>query len=178
MNATVKFPSAATCTIVIDALKGDVTQANRWKKAADALSADGVTAASLATVKKGGNEDLRTFVKAKIVMPSFTAAEQRLLETPTKGLSDEKKGKKATLQMDIGSRFSKIERHLKAAEEAAAAALAGESEGAGAKKPTREDTWRKTLSAIVDQAQKAEGAKVNDVSAFIKALKDAIARIK
>lgn len=178
MNATVKFPSAATCTIVIDALKGDVTQSNRWKKAADALSADGVTAASLATVKKGGNEDLRTFVKAKIVMPSFTVAEQKLLETPTKGLSDEKKGKKATLQMDVGSRLSKIERHLQAAEEAAANALANDSDGAGKTKATKEDTWRKTLSTVLTQVQSAEGVKINDVSAFVKALKDAIARIQ
>ena len=177
MNA-IKFPSSATCDVVIDALKGDVKQDSKWKKAADALMADGVTAASLATVKKGGSEELRKFVKDRMVMPSFSAAEQRLIETPTKGLKDDKKGLKFSLQMEIGSRFSKIERHLGKAEAEAAAALEDGSEGAGKRKGSKEDGWKKTLATMVDQVQKAEGCKIKDVAAFIKDLKAAIARIE
>jgi hypothetical protein len=55
--------------------------------------------------------DFRNGLKAAIVA-SFTVADQRLLDTPTKGLSDAKKKHKRYMQQQIGARVNDYKRGL------------------------------------------------------------------
>jgi hypothetical protein len=118
------------------------------------------------------------------VVAGFTAQVRSLLAKPAKGLNANQKKDRLYWQQQIGSVCKDIRRALEKREKKAAeaeAAANGETEEKKAEatqEATQEATWRKTLSTIVDQAQKATGAKVKDVSAFVKDLKSAIARIQ
>jgi hypothetical protein len=82
-------------------------------KACDAMIADKVTVAmfSKKTDDSDRAEDFRNGLKAAIIV-SFTAADQRLLDTPTKGLSDTKKAHKRYMQQQIGARTNDYKRGL------------------------------------------------------------------
>src|SRR6056300_686386 len=82
-------------------------------KACDAMIADKITVAmfSKKTDDSDRAEDFRNGLKAAIVA-SFTKADQRLLDTPTKGLSDNKKAHKRYRQQQIGARVNDYKRGL------------------------------------------------------------------
>lgn len=180
MNAKVKTLSAAAAKAVTTYTSNRVGTDKKKVSMVDVLSADGVTAAMCKAPAKG--EDTAFFDSLKVaVVAGFTAQVQALLAKPAKGLNDKQKKDRLYWQQQIGSVCKDVRRALEKREAAAAAAEAqanGEAEAEGEKKATQEDTWRKTLSTIVDQVQKAEGAKIKDVSAFVKDLKSAIARIQ
>ena len=82
-------------------------------KACDAMIADGITVAmfSKKTDDSDRGEDFRNGLKAAIIV-SFSKANQQLLDTPTKGLSDAKKTHKRYMQQQIGARVNDYKRGL------------------------------------------------------------------
>lgn len=114
MNANAKL-STSTLKLTTDTVGGDIKIKDKWVKLSDSYRGDGVTAAMLETVKKGGSEDLREQVSGAIVL-AFTEAQRKLLASDTKTLSDSDKGNKKTLQQRIGSYLDKIRTHIANAE--------------------------------------------------------------
>lgn len=161
-----------TCIV---AVKGYVAQATKTDKVrismADTLHAEGVTSAMCTAPAKGEDRTFFDSLKAAVVL-GFTAQVQALLAKPTKGLTDQQKSDKRYWQQQIGARVNDIARALAKRE-------AQDSDGDGANNTsTWEDRTKKVLTAIVDAVQKKEGVNIVDVSAFVKDLKAAVARIK
>ena len=95
-------------------VKGDYAQDAKWKKLADAYHADSITTAMLELPKKGETSkfaDLQTQIKSAIVL-SFDKETQALLEKESKTLSEIMQGVKAHWTRQIGSKYSKIQKHL------------------------------------------------------------------
>ena len=82
-------------------------------KACDAMLADGVTVAmfSKKTDDSDRAEDFRNGLKSAIVA-SFTTADRKLLDTPTKAMSDKDKERKRYMQMQVGARVNDYKRGL------------------------------------------------------------------
>ena len=174
MNATAKL-SSATVT-AIGAWSGATIKADKAKtKAIDALFADGVTAAMLKAPEKDESAVLFNSVKVSIVL-GFTASIQALLTKDTKTLGEPMKQEKRYWQQQIGSKMKDLRNALASREAKAKAEMEG-SDGAEADKSTWESTKRKVLSEIIAQAQKKEASTIKDISAFIKDLQSALARI-
>lgn len=127
MNASKVVLSSSTINEVASALKSQDQTDKKWVKACDALRADRVTASMLETVKKGGDEDVRTQVKG-VIVTTFTDAEKALLALDAKALpkrKDQKAGDKApskedkqAVQQKIGARLDLIKSHIAKAEKA------------------------------------------------------------
>ena len=120
-------------------------------KACDAMIADKVTVAmfSKKTDDSDRAEDFRNGIKAAIVA-SFTVADQRLLDTPTKGLSDTKKAHKRYMQQQIGARVNDYKRGLERR-------LNGPAKKGADQKRTDDRTFiEERLVAIIKRLQKAE----------------------
>ena len=170
MKATAKLSTASINAI--GAWAGQSVKVDNAKlKAVDSLHADGVTAAMLVAPAKGESTVLFDSVKVSIVM-GFTATVQALLKKDTKGLSEAPKESKRYWQQQIGSKLKDLRNALTRRE-----AQGAESDGAGADKSTWESTKRKVLSEMIAQAQKKESSTIKDISAFIKDLQSALARI-
>ena len=171
MKATNVKLSTATVN-AIGTWSGKSREADNAKtKAVDALFADGVTAAMLVAPAKGESTVLFDSVKVSIVL-GFTATVQALLKKDTKGLSEAQKGDKRYWQQQIGSKMKDLRNALTRRETQGA-----ESDGAGSDKSTWEATKRKVLSEMIAQAQKKESTTIKDISAFVKDLQSALARI-
>lgn len=164
----------STATIgAIGAWSGSTIKADKSKiKAIDALHADGVTADMLKAPGKDEPRALYDTVCVSIVT-GFAANVQALLKKDTKSLSEQQKADKRYWQQQIGSKLKDLRNALARRERDAA----GESDGAEADKSTWEATKRKVLSEIIAQAQKKESTTIKDISAFIKDLQSALARI-
>ena len=170
MKATAKLSTATISAI--GAWSGATVKADNSKtKAIDSLHADGVTATMLVAPAKGESTVLFDSVKVSIVM-GFTATVQALLKKDTKGLSEAQKENKRYWQQQIGSKLKDLRNALARRE-----AQGTESDGAGADKSTWESTKRKVLSEMIAQAQKKESTTIKDISAFVKDLQSALARI-
>lgn len=170
MKATAKL---STATInAIGAWAGQSVKVDNAKlKAVDSLHADGVTAAMLVAPAKGESTVLFDSVKVSIVL-GFTATVQALLKKDTKGLSEAQKENKRYWQQQIGSKLKDLRNALTRRE-----AQGAESGGAGADKSSWESVKRKVIAEIITQAQGKEASKIKDISAFIKDLQSALARI-
>ena len=144
---------------------------NSKTKAVDGLHADGVTSAMLKAPEKGESTVLFNSVKVAIVL-GFTATVQALLTKDTKTLSEAKKEEKRYWQMQVGSKMKDLRNALTRRE-----AQAKGSDGAGSDKSTWESVKRKVLAEIITQAQGKEASTIKDISAFIKDLQSALARI-
>ena len=95
-------------------VKGDYAQDAKWKKLADAYHADSITTAMLELPKKGETSkfaDLHAQIKSAIVL-SFDKDTQALLQKESKTLSEIMQGVKAHWTRQIGSKYSKIQKHL------------------------------------------------------------------
>lgn len=170
MKATNVKLSTATID-AIGAWSGQTIKADKSKtKAIDSLHADGVTADMLKAPAKGEPTVLFDSVKVSIVL-GFAANVQALLKKDTKSLSEQQKETKRYWQQQIGSKLKDLRNALARRE------AASESGGAEADKSTWEATKRKVLSEIIAQAQKKESTTIKDISAFIKDLQSALARI-
>lgn len=132
-----------------DTVSGDIKTKHKWQKLGDLYRGDGVTAAMLATEKKGGDEDLRDQVKGAIIL-AFTEGERKLLAADTKTLSDSDKGTKKTLQQNVGSYLDKIRTHIANAEKEES----GEDEGGAPK--TEVQRIHELLDKAVTKLQKLE----------------------
>jgi hypothetical protein len=156
----------------ISAWSGKSAQADKAKtKAVDALHADGVTAEMLKAPGKDEPRALYEAVQVSIVL-GFTTAVQVLLKKDTKTLSESQKTDKRYWQQQIGSKMKDLRNALSKRER-----QGEESDGAGSDKSSWEATKRKVLAEMIDQAQKKESTTIKDISAFIKDLQNALARI-
>jgi len=106
--------SLKTFELTTQTVKGDYVQDAKWKKLADAYHADSITTAMLELPKKGETSkfaDLQAQIKSAIVL-SFDKDTQALLQKESKTLSEIMQGVKAHWTRQIGSKYSKIQKHL------------------------------------------------------------------
>ena len=176
-------------TAVAQAITADVQLAVKGQKARgkalDVLQAEGVTPEMLTAPAKDAD---RTFYDSvcRAVVAGFSAAAQAMLTVEAKALKtvgedqarlnrDSKcRENRKYWQQQIGSKIKDYRKGLERRLAEAEAAEAAEGEGSTGDKAAQ---WRKTLSTVIAQAQKAEGASVKDLPAFIKDLESAVARI-
>lgn len=114
--------------------------------------------------------------KSAVVIPSLSAAQQRLIALPsTKGLTDKQKADRKNAQQQVGSRIKDLRnsysRYLLSLEPKAP------------RMPSSLNTVLKDLvTKAIEKAQKAEGddasAALKDVTAFVKELQAAVKLIK
>ena len=138
-------------------------------KACDAMIADQITVAmfSKKTDDSDRAEDFRNGLKAAIVA-SFKVSDQRLLDTPTKGLSDSKKAHKRYMQQQIGARVNDYKRGLERRLEGA------KKKGADQKRTDDRTFCEERLVAIMKRCQKSDDpgfdavAMVAGVQAMLK----------
>jgi hypothetical protein len=121
------------------------------------------------TDRKGLSITETEAIRAALIL-SFPKAQQALI-TADKAMvkanwSDEQKAKRASVQTKVSEYFTRLCKYAwpKVKEEK------GEGEGSADKaKSDKADQWAKTLSTMLDQAQKMEGASF-DIAGFVKAL--------
>ncbi len=150
--------------------KAAVKSEGLMAKACDAMIADNVTVAmfSKKTDDSDRAEDFRNGLKAAIVA-SFKVADQRLLDTPTKGLSDNKKAHKRYMQQQIGARTNDYKRGLKRRLEGG---------GKGADNRTTDRTFvEERLTAIIKRCEKAEDPTF-DVVSVIETCRVALGKVQ
>ena len=131
--------------------KGAKKTVSLLAKACDAMVADNVTVAMFSAKTDGSDraEDFRNSLKAAIIA-SFTNADQRLLDTPTKGLSDVKKLAKRNVQQQIGARVNDYKRGLERRLEGA------KKKGADQKRTDDRTFVEERLVAIIKRLQKSD----------------------
>lgn len=157
-------------------------------KTLDTLQAEGVTPEMLTAPAKGADRTLYDSI-GRAIVAGFTSTVQAMLAGDAKALKtigedQAKLNRQAKCrenrkywQQRIGATMGDYRKGLTrrlAEAEAAEAEAEGEGEGSTGDKAAQ---WRKTLSTVIAQAQKAEGASVKDLPAFIKDLESAVARI-
>jgi hypothetical protein len=106
--------SPKTFELTTHTVAGDYKQDAKWKKLADAYHADGITTAMLELPKKGETSkyaDLHLQIKSAIML-SFEKDTQALIAKESKTLSEIMQGTKAHWIRQIGSKYSKIQKHL------------------------------------------------------------------
>ena len=162
MTATIKL-SASALKLTTDVVKGDMQIGNKWVKLCDTYRAEGVTSAMLETEKKGGSTDLRDQVKSAIVL-SFTEGDRALLATDTKALDDTNKMLKKEVQQKIGAYLSKIQSHIRKAEEAE------NEDGEGSAPKTEVQRIHELLDKAIAKMQKLD-APTFDVTEAVKRIK-------
>jgi hypothetical protein len=115
-------------------------------------------------------------LRAAYASGRLTAANFKVWSTPVKGLTDAAKAERLALHRDVNTAWNRIVGHAypKAKTEGTEAGKGeGEGEAATAAAASKADQWAKILSAMLDQAQKAEGLKGVDVVGFTTALRTA-----
>jgi len=181
MTKVIKLSTATANAIKADVSK-DLAQQKSGVKAVDGLYADGVKPEMMFAPKKGEPRVLYQSLELAVTS-GFSANAQAMLKADVKTLAevDEAKAKanrdlkckvnRRYWQMQIGS---KIKDYRNALTKRLAPTT---SEGAEEDKSTWEATKRKVLSDMIAQAQKKQSTKIRDISAFIKDLQSALARI-
>lgn len=151
--------------------KGAKKAGSLLAKACDAMVADKVTIAmfSKKTDDSDRAEDFRNSLKVAIIA-SFTKADQRLLDTPTKGLSPARKKQKREVQMQIGARTNDYKRGLQRR-------LDGGGKGADQNRTTDRTFVEERLTAIIKRCEKAEDAGF-DVVAVIETCRAALGKVQ
>jgi hypothetical protein len=159
--------SAETIKAVHSTINDDAKVAKRWKHAADLLRVDGVTSESLSS-------DRAYYMKA-LVYPTFSPDMLAAYTAPPKGLSDIQKAMREIVRTESASRFGKIARHIKTAEQEET--MTDETTGARHAKKTIGQTLAPILDAWI---KKVENAEAVDFSAteMLKYLKSARVLIK
>ena len=137
--------------------KAEKKTAGLMAKACDSFKADGITIAMFAAADKSDKaEEFRDTLKRAIVA-AFSAADRKLLDTPTKGLSDAGRKQKRNAQMQIGARVNDYKRAYQRRLEGPAKK--------GADQRTDDKTFvEERLVAIIKRLQKSEDAGFDTVT--------------
>lgn len=152
-------------------VKGDYAQDAKWKKLADAYHADGITTSMLELPKKGETAkyaDLHAQIKSAIVL-SFDKDTQALLEKESKTLSEIMQGVKAHWTRQIGSKYSKIQKHLLNFENIENGVVAEKKDSAPKLPKTKEGRVSYHLEMAIRELQGME-TPTQDVTSDIKTL--------
>lgn len=183
MKATNVKLSSATIKAIGDYSGKKAGAGKAITKAVDGLLADGVTPEMMFAPAKDADRTFYTTLEVAVTV-GFSANAQAMLKADVKSLAevDEAKAKanrdlkcKANRRywmQQIGSGIKDLRNSLSKRLTAKA-----ESDGAEADKSTWEATKRKVIAEIIAQAQKKESTTIKDISAFIKDLQSALARI-
>lgn len=173
--------STATIKAIGDYTGKKIGAGKGLTKAVDALYADGVLPEMMFAPKKDADRTFYATLETAVVC-GFSANAQAMLKADVKSLAemDEAKAKanrdtkckanRRYWQQQIGSGIKDLRNSLTKRFETA-------DGGAEADKSTWEATLRKELANRIAQAQKKEASKIKDISAFIKDLQSALARI-
>jgi hypothetical protein len=151
-------------------VKGKESQAKKDVKLLDTLQAEGITSDMLRAPAKGADSAFYDSFKIAVVA-GFDAGKRKLLEAPTKGMSEVQKKAKREAQQSIGAYVGNIRRDLAKREEV------GSAGGAPNKKSTFESRLKRDLAKYIAQIQALKGAAF-PVDEMIKYLKSANALIK
>lgn len=151
-------------------VKGHEAQAKRDGKLLDILQAEGVQSSMLVAPKGDADRTLYDAIKASVVA-GFDATKRKLLEMPTKGMSDAQKKAKSKAQQSIGGWIGTLKRDLAKREEVESA------DNAPGTKSTFEARLKRDLTKYIAQIEKLEGAKFPVVD-MLKYLKSANVLIK
>lgn len=161
--------TAETVSTVVETLKAEAGVLKKWKKAADALRAEGVTSEMLTNDK-----EVRDAFKKDVILLSFTKTEQTIAAKPITACTDEEKVTRRFVATETGSRLGRVIRHVAAAEKEEMMT----DEERGAKKVADLATrLKKDLTYWVEKIEKAEAVTFS-ATQMIKYLKDASALIK
>ena len=153
----------------VNVLKAEGVLEKKWVKVADGLRAEGVTSEMLE-----GDEEFRKYFKTEVVLLSFTKIEQSIIALPNTAMSDEQKVTKRWIIQQIGSRLSRVVKHVKKAELEETMTDAER----GAKKVSDMATrLKRDLASWIDKVEKAEAVTFS-ATEMIKYLKSASALIK
>ena len=140
-------------------------------KTGDAMIADNITVAMFKAADKSDKAvEFRDALKVAIIA-SFSMANQQLLDTPTKGLSDVKKTQKRYLQQQIGARVNDYKRGLQRRLEGPA------KKGADQNRTTDRTFVEERLTAIIKRCEKAEDATF-DVVSVIEVCRVALGKVQ
>lgn len=176
-----------TLSVVADAaitsyVRGKESQAKKDAKLLDILQAEGVVSSMLIAPEKGLDRTVYTGILTAIIM-GFDVSKQKLLATPTKGMTDAQKKAKFKVQQSVGGWMGTLKRDLssreakaKAAEAAEAAEAAGEEVEKEAKS-TFESRLKRDLTKYIAQIEKLEGAQFTVIK-MLELLRSASALIK
>jgi len=158
-----------TVSTVVETLKLDAGIQKKWKKAADSLRADGVTAEMLESDK-----DFRKTFKVGVILLSFTKLEQAIYAKPRTALSDEEKVTVRFIQTEMGSRLSRVLKYVRQSEKDEQMT----DDERGAKKTAELATkLKKDLTYWIEKVEKAEAVTFS-ATQMIQHLKAASALIK
>ena len=138
--------------------KAETKTSGLMAKACDAFKADGVTLAMFAAADKSDKAvEFRDALKGAITA-AFSAADRKLLDTPTKGLSDAGKEQKRYVQQQIGARVNDYKRAYQRR-------LEGPTKKGADQKRTDDRTFvEERLVAIIKRLQKSEDAGFDTVA--------------
>lgn len=179
-------------TVAAAAITADVQQQGKADKqrgkTLDTLQAEGITPEMCVAPDKGADRSLYDSI-CRAIVAGFTSTVQAMLAGDAKALKTigedqarlnrqaKCRENRKYWQQRIGATMGDYRKGLtRRLAEAEAAEAEGEGEGEGST-GDKAAQWRKTLSTVIAQAQKAEGASVKDLPAFIKDLESAVARI-
>jgi hypothetical protein len=152
-------------------VKGDYQQDAKWKKLADAYHADHISIAMLELPKKGETSkfaDLHGQIKSAIVL-SFEKDTQALLQKESKTLSEIMQGTKAYWIKQIGSKYSKIQKHLQKLEDKENGVAEEKKESTPKLPKTREGKVSYYLEFAIRELQAME-TPTQDVTSDVKTL--------
>jgi hypothetical protein len=162
--------SVEVAAIVTAHVKGEEAHDKKNVKFTDTLRSEGITSDMLKAPAKGADSAFYDSFKVAVVA-GFDAGKRKLLEMPTKGMSEAQKKAKREAQQSIGARIGNIRRLLEVSEK-----REGEDEDKGAKS-TFEARLKRDLTKYIAQIEKLEGAKFPVVD-MLKYLKSASVLIK
>jgi hypothetical protein len=160
--------SQTTVKNLTDAVDIDLKTAGKWRKACDAMISDGVSANMLDKPAKGETnkfEALHNQVNALIVS-TFSAHVQTILQKETKTLSDQDKETKRYWSKQIGSYFRKVQIQLQKAQDQ----LLDTKESTPRVVKSKIDKIKKALKDAIELAQSLENPAF-DVTDFVKEVK-------
>ena len=161
--------SQSAITDTVNVLKAEGVLEKKWVKVADGLRAEGVTSEMLE-----GDDDFRKYFKTEVVLLSFTKVEQSIIALPNTAMSDEQKVTKRWIIQQIGSRLSRVVKHVKKAELEETMTDAER----GAKKVSDMATrLKRDLASWIDNVEKAEAVTFS-ATEMVKYLNSASALIK
>jgi hypothetical protein len=165
---------AATLIAALKAVGvADGKRANNLQVAAAAMVEAYPTRESWDAMTKETAQGLR----AAYASGRLSSSDFKVWSAPVKGLTDAVKAERLALHRDVNTAWNRIVGHAypKAKTEGTEAGKAEDDKGEADKvaAASKADQWAKILSAMLDQAQKAEGLKGVDVVGFTTALRTA-----
>ena len=161
--------SGEVATLITSYVKAGEAKAKKDAKLLDILQAEGIESRMLVAPKEGQDRTLFDGIKVAVIA-GFDAGKRKLLDMPTKGMSETQKKAKFKVQQSVGGWMGTLKRDLAKRE--------GKEESDGAStKSTFESRLKRDLTKYIAQIEKLEGAQFT-VTKMLDYLRNASALIK